>query len=64
MIFCEGECRTWYHVECMKYDDVEVERINNLDSWYCDKCAQIRNLAKGEKVSSKRRKTNDNETYN
>lgn len=39
MIFCEGKCKTWYHLKCMNIKDEELNEFESrgLD-WYCNFC--------------------------
>lgn len=40
---CEGFCRNWYHIACVKISDKEYEQINMLSEkvkWYCEPCSE------------------------
>lgn len=36
MVFCDGDCKEWYHCECIKIDEKDAEEL--LDIFYCNKC--------------------------
>ena len=38
-VFCEGECQSWYHVQCLDIDDVQYAHLNDSEEkWECPAC--------------------------
>ena len=37
MIFCEGECGIWYHLQCIGMTEEEMNEYENKN-WYCKDC--------------------------
>lgn len=38
MIFCEGSCKTWYHVDCIDLSDEKLKEYDDKE-WYCEICS-------------------------
>lgn len=39
MIQCEG-CNEWYHPECIKISDEEIQKVGQGNAWTCPECNQ------------------------
>lgn len=37
MIFCEGDCGTWYHLQCINMSDEKMKEYENKN-WFCKNC--------------------------
>ena len=38
-VFCEGECQSWYDVQCLDIDDVQYAHLNDSEEkWECPAC--------------------------
>lgn len=37
MIYCEGKCGIWYHLECINMSDEKMNEYENKN-WYCNTC--------------------------